>query len=97
MFLGGGKKKTLTKSLHGFDQLELKGLVFGEVLEHAGHFVVPRPHDVLPVNALDVVSHTDHLHAIGDAALLYTLHTRTGKCWVLHTVKIRPFKRSPAA
>lgn len=63
----------LTEGFHRFDKLEREGFIFGKLFKHAGDLVVPRPDDVLPVDALYVVAHADHLHPVHHAALLDAL------------------------
>lgn len=67
---------SLTKGLHWLHQLEGEGLVSGKLFQHAGHLIMPRAHDVLPVYALYVVAHGDHLHAVHHAALFDALPCR---------------------
>lgn len=66
----------LTERLHGLHQLQREGLVSGQLFQHPGHLVVPRPHDVVSVNALYVVAHRDDLHPVHHTALLDTLQWR---------------------
>lgn len=63
----------LTERLHRLDQFEGEGLVFGQVFEHAGDLIMPRPDDVASVNALHVVAHADHLHRVHNTALFDAL------------------------
>jgi len=63
----------LTEGLHGLHQLEGEDLVPGQLLQHARHLIVPRAHHVAPVDALDVVAHGDHLHAVHHAVVLDAL------------------------
>lgn len=63
----------LTKGLHGLDQFEGEGLVFGQLFKHAGDLIMPRPDDVTSVDALHVVAHVDHLHPVHNAAFFDTL------------------------
>lgn len=68
----------LTESLHGLDQFQGERLVFGQVFKHACDLVVPRPDDILPINALYMVANTDHLHIVRNAAVFDTLpHTES--------------------
>lgn len=70
-------RSELTEGLHGLDQFEGEGFVFRKLLQHPGHFVVPRPHNVLSVDALHLVAHTDDLHLVHHTALFDTLsHTQ---------------------
>ena len=69
----------LTKSLHGLDQFEGKGLVSGQLLEHAGDLIMSRPDDVPSVNGLYVVTHTDNLHSVRNAAVFDTLRRKDWK------------------
>lgn len=66
----------LTKGLHRLDQSESERLVFGKLFKHAGDLIVPRPHDVASVDALNVVAHTDDLHSVHHAALFDALPHR---------------------
>lgn len=69
-------RQRLTKGLHRLDQFESERLVFGKLFKHAGDLVVPRPHDVASVDALDVVAHADELHLVHHAALFDALPHR---------------------
>lgn len=66
----------LTEGLHGLDQFQGERLVFGQVFKHACDLVVPRPDDILPINALYMVANTDHLHIVCNAAVFDTLKHR---------------------
>ena len=69
----------LTEGLHGLHQLEGEGLVAGQLLQHASHLVVARAHDVVAVDALDMVAHADHLHVVHHAVVLDALPGRHGR------------------
>lgn len=70
--------RELTKGLHGLDEFEGERLVFGKLFQHAGHLIVPRPHNALSVDALHLVAHTDDLHLVHHTALFDALaHTHT--------------------
>lgn len=70
--------RELTKGLHGLDEFEGERLVFGKLFQHAGHLIVPCPHNALSVDALHLVAHTDDLHLVHHTALFDALpHTHT--------------------
>lgn len=76
MELHSVSRQRLTKGLHRLNQSESERLVFGKLFKHAGDLIVPRPHDVASVDALDVVAHTDDLHSVHHAALFDALPHR---------------------
>lgn len=63
----------LTEGFHGLDQFECESLVSGQLLQHTGHLIMPRPNYVLSIDALYMIAHTDHLHCVHDTALFDAL------------------------
>lgn len=67
---------SLTKGLHRLDQFKGEGFVSGQVFKHAGDLIMPCPHDVMAINALYVVTHTDHLHSVHNTSFFDTLQRK---------------------
>ena len=63
----------LTKGFHRLHQLQGEGMAFGQLLEHPCHLVMPCAHNVLPIDALNVIPHANYLHAVHHTALFNSL------------------------